>query len=231
MNRMLALPRRNLNATLGILGIFATGIFLTWLPIAGLALPLPRDPIDRTAVTGVWQFLMTIVLPYVWASRRLGMSPADLGISRRNLGRSILLGCVLYSMGLVAFLYARHDPVIYDHPVRYLPADRMLLLGAAMCVIAGGTDIATRGFILLSLSRHAGVPFAVLMQNVFWMLGHTHEIHMLEGALGKVGANALFLAGGLLGDSFALRTRNVLGLAIAHMLLNVVMVVVIRYFL
>jgi membrane protease YdiL (CAAX protease family) len=231
MDRMLTLPRRDLNATLGILGIFATAIFLTWLPISGLSLPLPRHPVDRTAVTGVWQFLMTIVVPYVWASRRLGMSPADLGISRKNLGKSVLLGCALYSLALVAFLYGRHDPLIQDHPIRHLPTDRMLLLGGTMCVIAAGTDIATRGFILLSLARHTGVPFAVLMQNVFWMLGHTHEIQVLESALGRVGANALFLVLGLLGDSIALRTRNVLGLAIAHILLNIVMVTVIRHLL
>jgi hypothetical protein len=228
---MSALPRRDLNASLGILGIFTTAIFLTWLPISGTSLPLPAHPIDRTAITGVWQFLMTIVVPYWWASRRLGMSPADLGISRHKLGRSILLGCALYSLALIAFLYGRHDPLIQEHPIRDLPTGRMLLLGSTMCVIAAGTDIATRGFILLSLSRHAGVPFAVVMQNVFWMLGHTHEIQVLESALGKVGANGLFLVLGLLGDTIVLRTRNVVGLAVAHILLNVVMVTVIRHFL
>ncbi|MEZ5064670.1 MAG: hypothetical protein R3B81_08020 [bacterium] len=228
---MAFLDRRDRNATLGILGIFATAIYLTWLPITGLALPLPPHPVDRTAVTGLWQFLMTIVVPYLWANSRLGLSPADLGISTRNLGRSFALGCALYSIALAAFVYGRHDPLIQDHPVRHLPWDRTLLLGATMCLIAAGTDIATRGFILLSLSRHAGLPFAIVMQNVFWMLGHTHEIQVLESALGKVAANALFLLLGILGDSIALRTRNVLGLAFAHMALNVVMVSYMRFLL
>lgn len=224
----MALARRDLNATLGILGIFLTAIFLTWFPIAGISVPLPDHPVYRTAWTGGWQFFATIVIPYVWAARRLRMSPADLGISTRNLGVSVLLGCALYSLALIAFWYGRHDPLVAQHPIRFLPDREVWVLGGTMCLIASGTDIATRGFILLSLARHAGVPFAVVSQNVFWMVGHTHEIAVLESALGPIGANGLFLLLGLLGDTIALRTRNVLGLAVAHILLNIVMISYIR---
>ena len=71
----------------GGLGIFLLGIFVTWFPISALRVPLPTDPVGRLAVTGTWQTLAVIVLPYVWASARLGMSPARLGLTRRRLGR------------------------------------------------------------------------------------------------------------------------------------------------
>jgi hypothetical protein len=100
-----------------------------------------------------------------------------------------------------------------------------------MFLIAAGTDVATRGFILLSLARHSSLWFAILMQNVFWLLGHTHEIRVLAGALGGVGAVGLFVVLGLLGDSIALRTRNVIGLGLAHVMLNVVMTSYIRWWL
>lgn len=219
-------PRRN--AALGILGLFLACIFVTWFPIQALRVPLPRNPVDRTVATAAWQTLWMIVMPYVWARVRLGRSPASLGITTRNLGRGFALGCALYLLALAAFVYGSHDPVFQNHPIRRLPVDRMFLLGSTMCVIAAGTDIATRGFILLTLVDRTGVPFAVAMQNIFWILGHTNEIRVLSGPLGWGGAVGLNLVLGLLGDSIALRTRNVLGLALAHALLNVAMILYLR---
>lgn len=222
---------RHRNATLGILGVFLGCIFVTWFPIQVLRVPLPAHPVDRTVATTVWQTLWMIVMPYVWASARLGRSPAGLGLTRRNLGRGVVLGCALYTIALAAFVYASHEEVFQNHPARHLPLDRTLVLGASMCVVAAGTDIATRGFILLALVEHTPVAFAVAMQNVFWMLGHTNEIRVLSEAMGWQAAVGLNILLGLLGDSIALRTRNVAGLAIAHALLNVVMIVFLRWML
>ncbi len=226
--RQISASGRNLPAVAGVLGVFLLGIFLTWFPITALRIPLPNHPVDRTAVTALWQTLATIVLPYVWAARRLRMSPAELGLSRRNLGKCLALGGALYVIALVAFIYGRHDPLVADHAIRHIDGGRMWLLGATMCLIAAGTDIATRGFILLSLAKHGPLWFAIVMQNAFWLFGHTHEIQVLTSALGRVGAIGLFVLLGLLGDSIALRTRNVVGLGIAHALLNVVMITFIR---
>ncbi len=221
---------RSLPATLGILGIFLTGILITWLPV-GLQFPLPGHPVDRTTVMAVWQTIGMIVIPYVWASRRLGMSPADLGLSSRGLLRSLGWSCGLYSIALVAFAFTTNDPLIQQHPIKLLAGPKALQTAFTMFLIAAGTDVATRGFILLSLVRTSGLGFAILMQNVFWLLGHTHEIRVLENAFGLPLAIGLFVVLGLLGDSIALRTRNVVGLGLAHVLLNVVMVSYIRWFL
>ena len=226
--RQLSAHARNLHAVAGALGVFLLGIFLTWFPISVLRIPLPDHPVDRTAVTALWQTLATIVMPYAWAAARLGMSPADLGITRRNLGKCLGLGSALYAIAFVAFIYGRHDPLIGDHAIRHVNGGRMVLLGSTMCLIAAGTDIATRGFILLTLAKHGPLWFAILMQNVFWLFGHTHEIQVLTSALGQVGAIGLFVLLGLLGDTIALRTRNVVGLGLAHILLNVAMITLIR---
>ena len=221
--RLLPDPTRR-NAALGALGIFLVGIFLTWFPVQALQVPLPRHPVHRTLLNGVWQALCVIVLPYAWAAARLGRSPAALGLSRRNLGRTFLLGCALYAIALVAFVASAHDPLIQHHPIRRLDPLGVAELGFAMCLIAASTDVATRGFVLLTLLECTPLAFAVAMQNVFWLLGHVNEIRLLSSALGREGAVALFVVLGLLGDSIVLRTRNVLGLALAHVLLNVVMI-------
>jgi hypothetical protein len=218
------------NATIGVLGIFLTGIFLTWFPIQVLRAPLPRHPVDRALATGLWQTLFVIVMPYVWSAFRLRRGPQSLGLTVRSLPKSTLLGCALYSITFTAFLLAANSPLLQSHPVRHLPLPRTLELGFAMCMIAAGTDVATRGFILLSLVERTNVAFAVLMQNVFWLLGHTHEIKVLTSVFGTAGAVGLFVLIGVLGDSIVLKTRNVVGLAIGHILLNVAMITYLRNF-
>ena len=90
--------------------------------------------------------------------------------------------------------------------------------------------VAPVSFILLTLAKHTRIWFAVAMQNVFWLWGHRAEIAKLAGpeCLGMPGAIGLFLLLGILGDVIALRTRNVLGLAIGHILLNLAMILYIR---
>ena len=223
-------PRRR-NATLGILGIFMTGIFLTWFPAQVLRVWTPRNPVDRWVYSTVWQTVMVIVMPYAWAALRLGRSPASLGLTRKNLPRAVLLGCALYSLALAAFISAAKTPLIQHHLIRQVPPLQVLELGGAMCLGAAGTDVATRGFILLTLIETTNVPFAVVMQNIFWMLGHAREIRMIAGAFGMFGAIGLNIVLGVVGDSIVLRTRNVAGLAIAHALLNVAMITYMRAFL
>ena len=221
-------PWRDPNAVLGILGIFALGIFLDWYPKVVLELPMPADLVLGSAVSALWQVGATILLPCLWAIWRLGLRWRDLGLHTDKLGITLLLGCALYSLALAAFIHCSADPLIANHAVGQVPLAEALQLTAVMGLIAATTDIATRGFLLLSLARYAPVWFAVLVQNLTWYLGHIHEINLLTNCLGYGNALLLTLVLGILGDVIALKTRNVVGLAIAHVLLNVVLLVYIR---
>jgi len=223
-----SMSRQDINAALGVLGIYALGIFLTWYPMVVLKIPLPEGIVPRSAANAVWQTVATIILPWSWAMWRLGFSLADLGFSTHKLGRSLLLGCLLYSLAFAAFIHCSADPLISNHAVGKLPALDAVGLAASMSLIAAGTDLATRGFILFSLARHTHVSIAILVQNLTWYLGHMHEIDLLTGCLGYASALGLTLTLGILGDVVALRTRNVLGLAFAHILLNLVLSLYIR---
>lgn len=223
-----AMSRQDINATAGILGIYALGIFLTWYPMVALGIPLPEGIVARSAVNATWQTVATIALPWAWAMWRLGFSLADFGISIHKLGQAMLLGCLLYSMALAAFIHCSADPLITNHAVGKLPTSEAAGLVASMSLVAAGTDLATRGFILFSLARYTHIIFAIFIQNLTWYLGHIHEISLLTGCLGYAGALTLTLTLGILGDIIALRTRNVLGLAFAHILLNIVLSLYIR---
>jgi len=223
-----ATTQRNLNAVLGILGIFTLGVFLDWYPKVILGLPLPKDMVLSSAVSAVWQVGATILIPCVWAIRRLGLKWGDLGLNTRNLGSTLLLGCGLYALALAAFIHCSADPLISNHAVGQAPLGEALQLTAVMGLIAATTDIATRGFLLLTLVRYSPVWFAVLIQNLTWYLGHIHEIDLLTNCLGYMNALGLTLTLGIVGDVIALKTRNVVGLAIAHVLLNVALLIYIR---
>lgn len=222
------LTRHDIGVTSGALAVFALGIFLVWFPLVVLQVPQPATLVANAWFNAAWQTVATIVMPCAWAVWWLGLRLEDLGLTRRNLGRSVLMGCALYSVAFVAFAHCAGDPLIANHPVRHLPTIEAIGLASAMSLIAAGTDIATRGFILLILARHTHVIFAIFIQNLIWFLGHLHEIHLLSNCLGAYLAIGLTLALGIIGDIIALKTRNVVGLAIAHILLNVVLSVYLR---
>lgn len=228
LHQGLAMTRSDINATLGILGILLLGIFLTWYPVVILKIPLPENLAWKSLITAALQTLTTVVIPYVWAFSRLGLSPADLGLTTRKLGTNLLYGCLLYSLALAAFLHCSADPMIANHAVRNVAPLETIGMASGMSLIAAGTDLATRGFILLALARYTHVGFAIAIQNLTWYWGHIPEINMLTGCLGFAGALGLTLTLGILGDVIALRTRNVIGLAMAHILLNVVLTMYIR---
>ena len=220
--------QRNVNAVLGVLGITVLGIFSQWLPFIILKVPLPENQIAATTITTFWQTLALVVVPYVWAVKRLDMSLADLGLSRQKLGLNILLGCGLYLIALAAFVHCSEGRMMANHAVRQGGFGEASALVVLMGIIAAGTDMTTRGFILLSLARYSHVVFAIFVQNLIWFLGHIHEIRLLSDCLGVGMATVLTLTLGIVGDMIVLRTRNVIGLAIAHFLLNVVLAIYLR---
>lgn len=221
--------QRNVNAVMGVLGVTGLGIFSQWLPFVILKVPMPEGMIASTAVTTFWQTLALVIFPYVWAIKRLGMSLADLGLSRRNLGMSTVLGCGLYLIALAAFVHCSDGEVMANHAIRKVDVMDAFLLVSFMGIVAAGTDLTTRGFVLLTLTRHTHVVFAIFMQNLIWFLGHIHEIKLLTDCLGTAMATGLTLTLGILGDVVVLRTRNVIGLAVAHFLLNIVLSIYIRH--
>lgn len=224
----MTINQRNFNATLGSLGILFLGIFLIWFPRVFLNVPMPKNPLVSSVVDALWSALAVVVMPYFWAVKRLGMKLSDLGISRKNLGLNILLGCSLYTVALIVFVHCSDSPMIANHAVRYASPGAALVLTLSMALVAGITDLQTRGFVLLTLTRHSNVAFAVIMQNLVWFTGHLHEIGLLTSCLGTARAVALTLTLGILGDVIVLKTKNVIGLSLAHVLLNFILVIYIR---
>ncbi len=217
------------NAVAGILGITVLAIFAMWFPMAILNVPIPAGLIASTATSTFWGIFTGMIFPYLWAVKRLGMSLGDLGLSHRKLGMSTLLGCGLYAIALAAFLHCSSGTMMANHTIRKVSLEEAFVLVPLMGITAAGTDMATRGFLLLTLARHGHVVFAIAMQNLAWFLGHIHEIRLLTDCLGVTMAVGLTLTLGILGDVVVLRTRNVLGLAAAHFLLNIVLSVYLRY--
>lgn len=222
------LPQKKLNAVAGILGIYFLGIFLTWYIANIIQPPLPDSVWARSGINALIQTFFTIIIPYFWAIRRLGFTLGDLGVSTSRLLPSVIFGCLLYSLALAAFIHCSADPLISNHALGKMDLVSALGLLSSMSLSAAGTDFATRGFMLLTLARYANIPVAVFFQNLIWYFGHIPEINLLSNCLGFWNAVGLTLTLGVLGDVIALKTRNVVGLAIAHILLNVSLAIYIR---
>lgn len=225
-----SLSQRELNAVLGALGIYALGIFSLWFPLVALNLSMPQDFILNKAVITVWQALALVVVPFVWAIKRLNLNLGDLGITAHRLGMNILLGCGLYAIALSAFMYCPDISMMTDHALRKVSTGDAITLTILMGITAAGTDIASRGYILLILAKYGNVFLAFVAQNLLWFLGHMHEVRALTGCLGTTLAVTLTITLGVVGDIIVLRTRSVVGLAIAHFMLNVVLSVYLRQF-
>lgn len=222
------MSRTNVNVASSIIGVYVLGICLVWYISGILDIPFPEGVVMRSAIGAVLQTITTIFIPFAWIICRLGFRFHDLGITTRKLGQSIFLGCMLYSLALVAFLHCSNAPFMTNHIVGKLPPWEAFGMLSCMSVIASGTDIATRGYLLLGLVRYTPVLFAIIIQNLFWYLGHVQEVQTLATCLGLPAALGLTLTLGFLGDIVALRTRNVLGLALAHIVLNVALTLYIR---
>lgn len=218
----------NINMVLGLLGTCGLGIFLAWFVTAMQLLPMPKDPIWSNLVGASWQFFTTVIVLFWWASKRLRLSLSDLGITTKNLIPATLLGCLLYGLALLAFVSCSNDPLIAQHGLRNAGTKDAMIILMGMSMIAAGTDLTTRGFILLGLARYTPLIFAILAQNAFWYLGHLNEVALLSGCLTSSGAIGLTLTLGILGDIIALKTRNIVGLVMAHILLNITMMMFIR---
>jgi membrane protease YdiL (CAAX protease family) len=232
------LGRRDVLASAGILGVFVAGVFFTWLLIVGWGIPLPKNPIGHKFATTLIQAFAVIALPYAVVHFWLGLTPSILGLNFKNFKASFLWGCALYAIGMIGFVHCSGDPLIARHPVRFLDPGNAILLTLVMSIHAATTDLATRGFILLALDHHSPTWFAIVMQNLVWVYGHVYEIALFTHCLGGptvpftnmgLWAVLLFTALGVLGDMVALKTRNVVGLALAHVALNLAMVTYIRF--
>ena len=141
---------------------------------------------------------------------------------------NIFLGCGLYAIALAVFIHCSDSPMMMNHALRKVNTGDAVALTALMGITAAGTDIASRGFILLILAKYGNVFLAFLVQNILWFAGHMHEVRMLSDCLGTTLAATLTVTLGVVGDIIVLRTRSVVGLAIAHFLLNVVLAVYLR---
>jgi len=228
---LLKMSRRNLNAVVGALTVMFMGIMALWFPTAILNIKPPSDVIDSTIVMAIWQTLVIVAIPYYWAVKRLGMSMAELGVSTHKLGRSIVYGCALYAIALVVFVHCSSNQVMLNHVVYTLGSGDAYFVATLMGLLAAGTDMTTRGYILLTLTKYSNVVFAIVMQNLVWFIGHITEIHFLANCIGMFNAVSLTLLLGVLGDIIVLRIGNVMGLVLAHFLLNIVLTVYMRNFL
>ena len=151
----------------------------------------------------------------------------DFGIQKENLVVSTVLGIGVYSIALAAFLWHVGNPDFDENFVdgkRSMETTSLVLVSLFTFLMAAMTDIWSRGFVLLVTTRFRSQLVSLLLHNVVWFIIHIYEIRLLMDSFGLIQAITLTIVLGVAGDMVALRYRNVLGLAIGHIYLNLVFI-------
>ena len=162
------------------------------------------------------------IIPLFWLIKIRKMRLPDLGILKINLIRSTVLGLGVYAIALVVFLLLLGNPEFDRYFVwsRDMPAREFVLTIAVIAWMAALTDIWTRGMILMPVLKLKGLYLAILTQNIFWLASHIYELSYLAPSMTLAGALALTITLGVLGDLVAIKTKNIVGLSIGHIFLN-----------
>ena len=168
--------------------------------------------------------IVYVLFPFWWAMTKLGTRLGDLGLTTKKLKESLIYGSLVYAVALVIFILNLNNAVFYSvFAIGYelMTPTELILTGLLFSWMAAVTDIWTRGFILLQVTKYSNATYGVLVQNCTWTLVHLYEIALLAPTLSLPGAVLLTLVLGTTGDIAALRTRNIVGLAFGHAVLNV----------
>jgi hypothetical protein len=183
---------------------------------------LELTSLENNVFRAVRMTLVYLFIPLFWLVKIRGFKFQDLGFSTKNLLFSIVLGLAVYSIALAVFLILLGNPE-FDRYFKWgsdLPAAEFAATMALIAWMAAVTDIWTRGMIMMPVLKFHGILMAVFLQNLVWFTAHVYEIEFLRGSLTLAGAVALTLALGILGDFAAIRTKNIIGLSVGHIFLN-----------
>jgi hypothetical protein len=192
---------------------------------------LDLTPMQNNIFRAIRMTCVYVLLPFGWAWYYKKHKLSDFGITTKKLIWSLILGLGVYSIALLAFLFSLGNPD-FDQYFRwgadYTTSDWFATL-ALVSWMAFVTDLWTRGFVLMLLAKYQSPYLGIVAQNVTWLGVHLYEIALLAPAMSVAGALALTLLLGILGDIVALKTRNIIGLGVGHMFLNIAFFSYVRF--
>jgi hypothetical protein len=184
---------------------------------------LQLSTLEHNLFRAIRMTLVYVLLPIGWAIVIKKFNWRDLGITKKSIITSTILGLGVYSIALLAFLITLGNPD-FDNHFRWgmdFSIAEWLLIMSLVCWMAFVTDLFTRGFVLMLLAKFQTPWFAILVQNLVWLGVHVYEILILVPSMTIAGAIVLTITLGVLGDIVALKTKNIIGLGVGHMFLNV----------
>lgn len=195
-------------------------------------------PAELHARIYVWMNLAVLVLVWIWARKNLHLRLTDIGLTRNDLGRSMLYGLGLTALVIIpAFTIRSLLPSLglTSTFVRLEGFSRAELWWRVLVRIPLGTgvfeEILFRGIFYGHLVRHHSPRRAVLISSLFFAFWHimpalkvvlidfkVRSLPLLIG-LWLVGLAGAFVAG-VIFAWIRNRTGNIAGCLTAHILIN-----------
>jgi hypothetical protein len=173
---------------------------------------LELSSIQHNIFRAVRMTILYLIIPIFWLIKVRKMCFADMGIAKKDILRSTILGIGVYAIALAVFIILMGNPE-FDRYFLWssdMPAGEFALTMGAIAWMAALTDIWTRGMILMPVFKLKGLYLAILTQNIFWLASHIYELSFLAPSMTLAGALALTLSLGILGDIVAIKTKNII---------------------
>lgn len=162
-----------------------------------------------------------LVLPLAWVWWR--GEPQGLG----RIDRAFVLSVLVYApFSLWAVLATRGSPAYLEALAASVATPASALAWGAMTFVhVGAVDHFTKRVVQHEATARWGMAAGFWLGLAAWLVGHVLEWTWLRGVDGNVGAAAFILATGVATGLAYARWRNVWGLMVGHLLVNVCLAV------
>ncbi|MFX1512816.1 MAG: type II CAAX prenyl endopeptidase Rce1 family protein [Promethearchaeota archaeon] len=182
--------------------------------------------IETNFIRAARMTLIYVIFPYLFTRTFLDPSYSieDVGLTIQGSKKGVYLGIILYTVVLAILINQLGDSDFKSDWVDSLKSESLLTLvfyAFLASWMAAITDLWARGYILFQICKYSSFHVGILFQTLIWMLIHWYEIDLLTPNLGFLYSFTLTLFLGIGGGFITLKTRNITGLVIGHIWLNI----------
>ncbi len=192
--------------------------------------------LETNIIRAIRMILVYIILPYLFIRKFLVTSSflESTGLTLQEIKKGMFFGVILYTIALVIIIAQFSDPNFKNDWIDSIKSESsstLIFYAILASIMAAITDLWTRGYVLFQLCEYSSVQVGFLFHVFIWMLIHWYEVIILTASLGFFLSFFLTLILGVGGGIIALKTRNIVGLILGHIWLNLGFLIAVMTFL
>ena len=172
--------------------------------------------------SALWEtitMLFAFGIPIYLVLKNEDWNKEDIGLQWSNTG--LFYGIIFYVVFSMVFIYIGFG---FDE-YKAISAFYLVLRALSYLIIMFFVDLWFHGFLFLGISRYHGFKLALIFQNIYWFVFHISEILILIPKMGIFFSCLFIVLAGIIGDLVAYKSQSIYGLAIGHIILNLLIII------